>query len=293
MTSNTSSGAAYTVSILNTKGGVGKSTLAANLGALAADLGQRVLLIDCDPQISLSKFFPLADKAPYGISHVLTERDISAQCISCTTISGLDVIVADAKLQTTVDDLRGAFQPEFALEQAIREIQKGDLYDLVIIDTQGATGLIQDIAVVPADLILSPILPETVSIRQIDDLQRLLARYAKGAPNHRVATLPCKGIVWKQTRTTDARMISEAMRHMFTQSRGRISLCSTVIPQAKAYTEAATGCRPVHRHEPMKHLDDQKSASWHLHQLVWEVLPHLHGRVAHLLDDATLFGANP
>ena len=47
MTNNNSSRAAYTANTLNTKGGVGKSTLAANLGALAADFGQRVLLINC------------------------------------------------------------------------------------------------------------------------------------------------------------------------------------------------------------------------------------------------------
>ena len=50
--------------VTSTKGGVGKTTLSANLAALFADLGLRVLLIDADVQPSLSKYFPLAAAAP-------------------------------------------------------------------------------------------------------------------------------------------------------------------------------------------------------------------------------------
>ena len=50
--------------ITSTKGGVGKTTLTANLGALLADMGLRVLLIDADVQPSLSKYFPLAAPQP-------------------------------------------------------------------------------------------------------------------------------------------------------------------------------------------------------------------------------------
>lgn len=50
---------AICITITSTKGGVGKTTLTANLGAYLADLGQTVLLVDADPQPALSSFFPL------------------------------------------------------------------------------------------------------------------------------------------------------------------------------------------------------------------------------------------
>lgn len=58
--------------VISTKGGVGKTTLTANLGALLADLGLRVLLIDADVQPSLSKFFPLLHPQPTaGLSKLI------------------------------------------------------------------------------------------------------------------------------------------------------------------------------------------------------------------------------
>ena len=56
------------LALVSTKGGVGKTTLAANLGALLADMGLRVLLIDADEKPSLSKFFPLRFQAPHGLT---------------------------------------------------------------------------------------------------------------------------------------------------------------------------------------------------------------------------------
>ncbi|OYX27568.1 MAG: cobyrinic acid a,c-diamide synthase, partial [Hydrogenophilales bacterium 32-62-9] len=51
--------------VLSTKGGVGKTTLAANLGALMADMGLRVLLVDADVQPALSKYYRIKREAPF------------------------------------------------------------------------------------------------------------------------------------------------------------------------------------------------------------------------------------
>jgi chromosome partitioning related protein ParA len=59
------------ISIVSTKGGVGKTTLTANLGSILADLGQRVLLIDGDVQPTLSSYYRLAQQAPRGLLEVL------------------------------------------------------------------------------------------------------------------------------------------------------------------------------------------------------------------------------
>ena len=60
------------ISVTSTKGGVGKTTTAANLGALLAQHGMSVLLVDADIQPSLSKYFPITKRAPHGLSMVIT-----------------------------------------------------------------------------------------------------------------------------------------------------------------------------------------------------------------------------
>ena len=90
------------VTALSSKGGVAKTTTLANLGALLADMGARVLLVDADIQPSLSKHFPLAYEAPKGIVEVITQGVIDEESISRTSLPRLHLIKSNdgrAKLQ--------------------------------------------------------------------------------------------------------------------------------------------------------------------------------------------------
>jgi len=67
-----------TFTIASTKGGVGKTTLTANLGALLADMGLRALLVDADVQPSLSKYFPLSPSQPVaGLTDVIVRGEVA------------------------------------------------------------------------------------------------------------------------------------------------------------------------------------------------------------------------
>lgn len=57
------------VTVVSTKGGIGKTSTTVNVGAVLADLGQKVLLIDGDVQPSLSSYYPITVRAPYGLLH--------------------------------------------------------------------------------------------------------------------------------------------------------------------------------------------------------------------------------
>ncbi len=82
---------ALCITITSTKGGVGKTTLTAHRGAYLADLGQTVLLVDADPQPTLSSYFPLRERAPWGLTRLMVEAATNG-VISATTLDRLDSI---------------------------------------------------------------------------------------------------------------------------------------------------------------------------------------------------------
>lgn len=68
--------------VVATKGGVGKTTIAANLGGLLADIGYRVLLIDADVQPSLSRYFSISHEAEHGLTQMVMTGSLTPDCIS-------------------------------------------------------------------------------------------------------------------------------------------------------------------------------------------------------------------
>jgi chromosome partitioning related protein ParA len=263
--------------ITSTKGGVGKTTLTANLGALLADMGLRVLLIDADVQPSLSKYFPLAVPQPLaGLTETIVRGEVTAPCITATRLPNLDIVVSDDPEGRLPNWLLHRIDRGFRLRVALQAAVVADAYDYVLIDTQGAIGPLQDAAVLAADILVSPITPEILSAREFKDgtlelLERIEPGSALGA-----ALGPVKAVLYRQDRTTDARLIASGIRDDFTRFEGRVSVLETVVPHAKAYKEAATLRIPVHRHEPRR-SGVMPSACTVMHELAWELIPGLRG----------------
>ena len=270
--------------IASTKGGVGKTTLTANLGALLADMGLRVLLIDADVQPSLSKYFPLSPPQPVaGLTDVIVRGEVVAESITPTVFPNLHLVASDDPEGRLPNWLLGRIDRGFRLRQALRAGLVPSAYDCVLIDTPGAIGPLQDAAVMAADVVISPITPEILSAREFrDGTMELLARLepgsALGAP-----LAPVKAVIYRQDRTADARLIVAGIAREFAQpqehQQPRVSLLKTVVPHAKAYKEAATLRIPVHQHE--RRREGTMPSAWSvMHGLAWELMPSLRGVLA-------------
>jgi chromosome partitioning related protein ParA len=269
--------------VTSTKGGVGKTTLTANLGALLADMGLRVLLIDADVQPSLSKYFPLTVAKPgAGLTEVIVRGVVSASCITATVYQNLDIVISDDPEGNLPHWLLNRIDRGFRLRFALQSPAVVDAYDCVLIDTQGAIGPLQDAAVLAADILVSPITPEILSAREFrDGTMELLDRLEPGGALG--ASLgPMKAVIYRQDRSADARIIASGIREDFIKLKGRVAVLETVVPHAKAYKEAATLRVPVHRHE-RKRDGPTPSAYTVMHQLAWELIPSLEGVFADLL----------
>lgn len=265
------------IAIVNPKGGVGKTTCTANLGALLADLGVRVLMVDADVQPTLSSYYPISSQAAHGLTKLIHDGAVTSDVISHTEIDNLDIVISDDPQAKLPDWILHTGDGRFRIKYALSDLARDDFYDVVLVDTQGAIGPLQDAAVLSAKILISPVPPEMLSAREFlrgtDELYRRLKPMEKlGAPMG-----PIKAIIYRQTRTADARVISDAIRREYLRTDGLVTVLNTVIPFAKAYTEAATYRRPVHRHEPARN-GIMPSACDTMHDLIWELFPNLEGR---------------
>lgn len=257
------------VTVFSTKGGVGKTTLCANLAGMLADLGQRVLVVDADPQPTMSTYYELVEHAPAGFRELLTSTTPSpSNLISHTNIPGLDVVYSNdpnGELQNWVQQtpdgrvrLRRAFRTAFPD------------YDIILVDSQGANTAIQHAAVLSAHLLVSPIYPQLLSAREftrgtLGMLETLRPMEHWGAPLGQIY-----GVVYRMDRTRESRDIADQIiNEAFQLSGGKLRMLDTVVPELVAYRKAAQDGTPVHRY------DDRGRTT--MLDLVAELFPHLTG----------------
>jgi chromosome partitioning related protein ParA len=271
------------ISVISTKGGVGKTTLSANLGSILADFGYRVLLIDADIQPSLSKYFPLVKLAKNGLTNMIETGIIDDDCISRVDIklvSGvLDIVRSDSPDGSLNNFLISQVDRGFRMSKAINCPYVSDNYDVVIIDTQGSVGALLDAAILASTHLLSPVVPETISAREfvtgtIDLMKRFEMFSTMG-----IKIPVVKAVLYRQDRTTDAKTIGNYIRNAYFELSGRAEVLSTVVPQRKAYTEAATRQIPVHHHDNVR-TGQSACASEVMHELIYELFPNLTGLTA-------------
>ncbi|WP_275990967.1 ParA family protein [Burkholderia glumae] len=268
------------VTTISTKGGVGKTTTAANLGGILADLGLRVLLIDADEQPSLSKYFPVREVAPHGLTQALQAGLFSRTNISSVDLpvpGRLDLVIGDAHDGNLRQWLSPRLDRAFRMRSALRASPLLADYDVILIDTQGAAGEILDTAALAADVLLSPIAPDILSAREFRQgtIQQLEHLEAAG-----IGLGQIKALIYRKDRSRDARMISDEIRRDFLALRGRVDVLKCVVPYAKAYKEAATLRIPVHWHEPNRSTAaaaGTPSAARVMLELVWELIPNFAG----------------
>ena len=190
--------------IVSTKGGVGKTTLTANLGGILADMGQRVLLVDADHQQSLSSYYQLAQRSESGLRRLITQADPTG-CVSQTEISGLDIVLSDDPDKSLNNWIRQSSSHYQYLLAALTKLTTN--YDYILIDTKGTdgTGELQEMAIRASNQLISPIAPEWISAKEfLQNTVRMLERLEPppGIPSGLPPIPPMTGLIYGLDRTT-------------------------------------------------------------------------------------------
>lgn len=237
------------LSILSTKGGVGKTTTAANLGGFIADAGLRVLLVDLDVQPTLSSYFTLVRRAAGGIYELLAFNESrSERLISHTAITNLDLILSNDERGDLNSLLLHAPDGRLRLRH-LRQVFERD-YDLMLLDTQGARSVLLEMAVLASDLALSPVTPEILAARELRRGTVQLIRDVAPFRHWGIEPPPLKLLLNRvPTVSANARLMTQALRQIFRDELG-ITVLATSVPALEVYPRASTSALPVHRLEP-------------------------------------------
>ncbi|WP_446686244.1 ParA family protein [Nocardioides zeicaulis] len=160
-------GGARVVSMCNQKGGVGKTTTTINLGASLAELGRRVLLVDFDPQGSLSVGLGLnPHEMDLTIYNLLMDREVTLdEVVVPSGIEGMDLLPSNIDLSAAEVQL----VHEVAREQTLQRVLAPALahYDVILIDCQPSLGLLTVNALTASDGVIVPLECEYFALRGV------------------------------------------------------------------------------------------------------------------------------
>lgn len=161
-----------TYAITNQKGGVGKTTTAVNLAASLASLGQRVLLIDLDPQGNATTGCGVAKREtlPTVYQLLLNETSFDEACLN--TAFGFDLLPSNRELAGAEVELIELERREFQLRDALQ----GRDYDYVLMDCPPALNLLTVNGLVAAEAVIIPMQCEYYAMEGLSDLVTTLRK---------------------------------------------------------------------------------------------------------------------
>jgi chromosome partitioning protein len=162
------------ISIVNQKGGVGKTTTSANLGAALAELGKRVLIIDLDAQSNLSAHLGLAsdpediDEAPSPTIYDVLKGQKALSEVIVNRSNNLDIAPSSLLLSAADLELGGVVGRELILKRALSSIQ--GRYDVVLFDCPPALGLLSLNALAASEKVIIPVQSEYLALHGVRQL---------------------------------------------------------------------------------------------------------------------------
>ena len=231
-------GPATVIAMCNQKGGVGKTTTAINLGAALAEYGRKVLLVDFDPQASLTVGLGVnPHQVDTTIYHVMMERSVDIDdAIVTTSLEGLDLIPSNIDFAGAEMQLINEVARESVLARALAPVI--DRYDVILIDCQPSLGLLTVNALAASDGVIVPLECEYFALRGVALLKNTIDK-VQDRLNPRLRIVGLLGTMY-DGRTVHSREVLQSLVTGWTDT-----VFHTVIRRTVKFSEATVVGEPL------------------------------------------------
>jgi chromosome partitioning protein len=233
---------AQIISMVNQKGGVGKSTSAVNLASYLAALGKYVLLVDIDPQANATSGIGIDPRTvPLNLYHSLIGGLLPEEIIRQTGLFGYEIMPAAPDLAGATVELVSQPNREFKLYELLRRIRTN--YDYILVDCPPSLGLLTINGLVAADEVVIPVQCEYYALEGLGQLLRTieLVQENLGSP------IKIKGalLTMYDRRNRLSRQVRKEMERNFAGY-----VFESIIPRCVRLAEAPSFGQPIIQYDP-------------------------------------------
>jgi chromosome partitioning protein len=232
--------AASIIALFNQSGGVGKTTLTMNIGYHLGELGRKVLLIDDDPQGSLTVFMGLE---PSELTKTLYDAVVKEEELEILQdIFGMDLVPSNISLSSAEMELVGAIMGELRLRQALEEVKEN--YDFILIDCPPSLGILSIMSLVAATHVLVPIQTEFKALRGTELLLTTIVKTLK------VANKKLKIAGFIPTMHDARTMQGENSLKAIYEQLSKVGIVLPTIPRTTDFANASQSQKPLALYNP-------------------------------------------
>ena len=237
------------IAIANQKGGVGKTTTTVNLGIGLARKGKRVVLIDADPQGSMTVSLGIdePDKIEYSLANVLmdvvNEEEIDYAKIILKHEENIDFIPANIELAGLEVSMVNVMSRELVMKRFISNIKEN--YDYILIDCMPSLGMITINALVCANSVLIPVQASYLPVKGLQQLIKTISRVRRQInPELKIEGMVMTMVDMRSNYTKD---ILEALESTYGET---IGIFDSRIPMSVRAAETSAEGKSIYIHDP-------------------------------------------
>jgi chromosome partitioning protein len=228
---------AKVIAICNQKGGTGKTTTSINLSSMLALAGQKVLLVDLDPQGNSTSGLGIdKQKIEKSLYHVIIEDLDVASVLTKTQVERLTIVPSNIHLSGAEIELVAVMNRENKLNKAIQPLK--ERFDFIIIDCPPSLGLLTINALTAADSVIVPVQCEYYALEGLSQLINTIELVRDNLNNK----LVIEGVVLTMAdyRTNLTKEVIQEARNFFKEK-----IYKTVIPRNIRLSEAPSFGKPI------------------------------------------------